>query len=468
MAVGSSRLSDNAPISSRLRRTTRLGSLVAAQGGRIAGGRALDRVRSDEARERAQAKRTADVVEQIVIQLGRMKGAAMKVGQVLSTVEFGGMEVEGSERIQRRLAELRDDAPSVPWPRLEKLMAAEWGQPVSKVFADVEPEAMAAASIGQVHRATTHEGVEVAVKVQYPGIAEAVDADLRNLKVLMPLLARIAPGLDTKALAEELRERISEELDYELEAAAQRRVWRIWRDHPHILVPKVDTELSTRRVLVTERHEGMRFDDLKNADAARRDRVAEIVHRFYYWTADAHNLALGDPHPGNWQSLPDGRVAMFDFGMLRALPRGHVRREGPALSAVHEQDGDMLFDVMLDLGYLSDGKEFTDRRQLLLAHMTIAAAWLIEEQPFRLSPDVQREMGQELFKLGPDWRAMVREFSIPSESVLLRRMADLLFTGFCQLRASADWWALAQELQIDGEPRTKLGREHAAWAQRRT
>ena len=424
-------------------------------------------MRSDEARERAQAKRTAEVIEQIVVQLGRMKGAAMKVGQVLSTIEFPGMEAEGAERIQRRLAELRDSAPSVPWNRLEKLMAAEWGEPVKHVLADIEHEAMAAASIGQVHRATTREGVDVAVKVQYPGIAEAVEADLRNLKLLMPLLARIAPGLDTRALAEELRERISEELDYELEAASQRRVWRMWRDHPHILVPRVDTELSTRRLLVTELNEGMRFDDLKNAADAQRDRVAEIVHRFYYWTADHHNVALGDPHPGNWQALDDGRVVMFDFGMLRELPPGYVRREGPALRAVHDQDADALYDVMLDLGYLGDGSKFTDQRDLLLAHMTIAAAWLIEDQPFRLSPAVQREMGEQLFKLGPPWRAMVREFSLPSESVLLRRMADLLFVGFCQLRASADWWALAQELQIDGEPRTELGREHAAWAAER-
>ncbi|MEA2123740.1 MAG: hypothetical protein QOI80_522, partial [Solirubrobacteraceae bacterium] len=218
MALRAHDLTDNAPISSRLRRTTRLGSLVASQGGRIAGGRALDSMRSDAARERAQAKRTADVVEQIVVQLGRMKGAAMKVGQVLSTIEFPGMEEEGADRIQRRMAELRDSAPSVPWPRLEKLMAVEWGEPVKNVLADIEPEAMAAASIGQVHRATTRDGTEVAVKVQYPGIAEAVDADLRNLRLLMPLLARIAPGLDTKSLADELRERISEELDYELEA----------------------------------------------------------------------------------------------------------------------------------------------------------------------------------------------------------------------------------------------------------
>jgi predicted unusual protein kinase regulating ubiquinone biosynthesis (AarF/ABC1/UbiB family) len=183
-AAGATVVSDGTPISSRLRRTSRLGGLVAVQGGRIAGGRALDRVRSDEGRDRAQAARTADVVEQIVVQLGTMKGAAMKIGQVISTVEFPGMEAEAGERIQRRLAELRDAAPTVQWPKMEKLMVAEWGEPVAAVLADIEPEAMAAASIGQVHRATTRDGADVAVKVQYPGIAEAVEADLRNLRVL--------------------------------------------------------------------------------------------------------------------------------------------------------------------------------------------------------------------------------------------------------------------------------------------
>jgi len=462
-------VSDGRPTSSRLRRTSRLGGLVAVQGGRIAGGRALDRVRSDDARDRAQAARTADVVEQIVVQLGRMKGAAMKIGQVISTVEFPGMEAEAGERIQRRLAELRDAAPSVEWPRMEKLMAAEWGEPVSAVLADIEPEAMAAASIGQVHRATTRDGVDVAVKVQYPGIAEAVEADLRNLRVLLPLLGRLAPGLDTKALGDELRERISEELDYELEASNQRRIGRWWRNHPHVLVPRVDTALSTRRVLVTELHEGLRFDDLKSAGEARRDRVAEIVHRFYYATAADHGLVLGDPHPGNWQSLEDGRVVMFDFGMVRDLPggpEGYVRREGVLLQSVYDQDANALFTVMRDLGYLGEGSAFTDRRDLLLAHMTIAAASLIEDQPFRLGPEVQREMTDAMFALGPEWRQMLRAFSLPREAILLRRMTDLLYAGCCQLRAEGDWWALAQELQIDGKPRTVLAREHADWRAR--
>ncbi|MGI8846504.1 MAG: AarF/UbiB family protein, partial [Thermoleophilaceae bacterium] len=217
-------MTDDTRSNSGIGRTARMGGLVAGQGARVAGGRALDRVRSDDARSRAQRKRTATIVEQVVVQLGQMKGAAMKLGQVLSTIDLPGLEPEDAERIKQRLAALRDDAPAVGFDKLEKLMAKEWGDPVSRVLADVDPEALAAASIGQVHRGRTHEGVDVAIKVQYPGIAEAVETDLRNLGLLMPLLGRIAPGLDTKAVAAELRERVSEELDYELEAQSQRRI----------------------------------------------------------------------------------------------------------------------------------------------------------------------------------------------------------------------------------------------------
>lgn len=451
------------PRTSRIARTTRLGSLVAGQSARFAGGRVLDRVRTDDARERAQQKRTGEIVEQIVVQLGRMKGAAMKLGQVLSTAELPGLDPEASERINARLSELRDNAPQVPFRKLEKLMTREWGAPVSRVLADLEPEAMAAASIGQVHRGRTLDGRDVAIKIQYPGIAEAVDADLRNLRLLMPLLARLAPGLDAGALADELRERISEELDYELEGAAQRRLARLWRGHPHVLIPAVDGELSTRRVLVTELAEGLRFDQLKARPDPERDRTAEIVHRFYYETADDFGIALGDPHPGNWQLLPDGRVAIFDHAMQRELPPHYLRREGPLIRAVRDQDADRAFEVMLDLGYLGDGSRFTDRR-LLLDHLTLISYWVVaEEQPVRLSPDIQRAMGEDLLALGPDWRRMVRGFSLPREALLLRRMGDLLFTGFCQLRAAADWWALSCEIQLAEGPRTELGREHAEW-----
>src|SRR5436190_10400939 len=285
---------------SRSARTARVGRLVAGQGARIAGGRALDRVRSESARDKAQTERITKVIEQVVVQLGQMKGAAMKVGQVLSTVDFPGMQEEDRERIKAKLAELRDNAPRVPFKDLEKLMAKEWGEPVGKVLDDIDSEALAAASIGQVHRARTKEGQDVAVKIQYPGIAEAVETDLRNLRMIVPLLGRIAPGLDTKELSDELTERVSEELDYELEASSHRRMSRWYRGHPHVRIPRVYTDISTRRVLITEFVEGRTYNEMREAPEAERDRLSELLVRFFLGTAARFDVALGDPHPGNW------------------------------------------------------------------------------------------------------------------------------------------------------------------------
>src|SRR5262249_2802976 len=167
--------------------------------------------------------------------------------------------------------------------------------------------------------ATTLDGHEVVAKVQYPGVAEAVETDLRNAMMLLPLVKRLAPGLDAKALAAEMRERIAEELDYELEAQNQRRVWRLLRGHRFIRVPRIDTSLSTRRVLVSEYVEGERFEAVRRADEVQRDRYAEIVFRLYFGLLYRDRIALGDPHPGNYLLCPDGRVCFLDFGLVRRV-----------------------------------------------------------------------------------------------------------------------------------------------------
>src|ERR1700722_1627565 len=227
----------------RLARTGRVGGLVTGQGLRWAGMRTANRVRTPERAAAAQSERTAALVNQLVDQLGQMRGAAMKVGQVLSMVEFDGLPEEERDELQAKLAELRDDVPPVPFSKLERLMRDEFGGPLSRVFSEFDERAFAAASIGQVHRATPRDGDEVAVKVQYPGVAEAVETDLRNAMLLLPLVKRLAPGLDAKALAAEMRERIGEELDYELEAQNQRRIERLLRGHPFVRVPGIHTEL---------------------------------------------------------------------------------------------------------------------------------------------------------------------------------------------------------------------------------
>ena len=229
------------PPTSRIARTRRFGGLVAGQGLRWAGTRAANTLRSDERAEAATGERAAATARELVKQLGQMRGAAMKVGQVLSTVDFTAIPESEREEFRATLAALRDDVPPLPFKAIEKLLRGRTRRPASEAFAEFEPEAFAAASIGQVHRATTADGRAVAVKVQYPGIAEAVETDLRNAQLLFPLVKRLAPGLDVKALADELRERIGDELDYEVEAQNHRAMARGWRGHPFVYIPAVDT-----------------------------------------------------------------------------------------------------------------------------------------------------------------------------------------------------------------------------------
>src|SRR5882757_179638 len=308
----------------RVARTARVGGLVTSQGVRWAGMRAANRVRSPERAAAAEQERTTALVSELVDQLGQMRGAAMKVGQMLSMVEFDGLESEQQDELQSKLATLRDGIPPVPFSRLEKLLRKEYGGPITSVFSEFDERAFAAASIGQVHRARTVDGDDVAVKIQYPGVAEAVDTDLRNATLLLPLVKRLAPGLDAKALASEMRERIAEELDYELEAQNQRRIERLMRGHPFIRVPRVHTDLSTRRVLVSEYVEGDRFEVVRQADEAQRDSYGEIVFRLYFGLLYRDRISLGDPHPGNYILCSDGRVCFLDFGLLRYVDASRV------------------------------------------------------------------------------------------------------------------------------------------------
>ena len=311
----------------RIARTARVGGLVTGQGLRWAGMRTANRVRSPERAAAARDERTAKLVGELVDQLGRMRGAAMKVGQLLSMIEFDGLPEEQRTELESKLATLRDDIPPVPFAKLEKLMRYELGGPLSSVFSEFDERALAAASIGQVHRATMLDGEAVVVKVQYPGVAEAVDSDLRSATLLLPLLKRLAPDLDAKPLLAELRERIGEELDYELEAQQQRRIERLYRGHPFISVPRVRTDLSTRRVLVSEFVEGERFEAVRELDSEQRDRYGEIVFRFFFGLLYRGRIALGDPHPGNYLLRPDGRVAFLDYGLVRDFGAARIDAE---------------------------------------------------------------------------------------------------------------------------------------------
>src|SRR3954469_18444349 len=342
----------DSPPRNRVARSAKVGGLVAGQSARWAGTRAANRLRSPEDADAATGERAAALARELVKQLGQLRGAAMKVGQVLSTVDFTAIPESEREEFKATLAALRDDVPPLPFKAIEKLLKDELDQPLTEAFKDFEPEAFAAASIGQVHRAVTQDGRRVAVKVQYPGIAEAVETDLRNLQLLFPLVKPLAPGLDVKALAQELRERIGDELDYEVEAQNHRAMARGWRDHPFVYVPPVDTQLSRRRVLVTELIEGRKFEAVKQADEPTRDRVGEIIFRFFFGTLKHLRRAAGDPHPGNYLLLDDGRVGFLDFGLMRVVDADYLEGERALAQAVERGDADAVFHGLSTLGYL--------------------------------------------------------------------------------------------------------------------
>src|SRR3954470_9875869 len=273
---------DKAMPTGRIRRTAKVGGLVGGQAARSYATKAANLTRDEDGRRRAAEKRQIEAAEQIVEVLGQMKGAAMKIGQVASFIDLAGMPPEVSDRFQRKLAELRDSAPKVSFKEMRKVIEQDLEQPLGEAFADFEPEPLAAASIGQVYRAELHDGRRVAVKVQYPGVAGAVRADLQNLGLLLRAAKRMAPGLDTKAVGGEIRERITEELDYEHEAQAHRAIARAWRGHPFVVVPDVVTSMSRERVLVTEWVDGIGFEQVKKLPQDERDRFGQIVFRFFF------------------------------------------------------------------------------------------------------------------------------------------------------------------------------------------
>src|SRR4051795_11541796 len=237
---------------SRIARTARVSSPAAGQAARQLGTRATNVARSEEGKSAALERRHLEAAEQIVSALGTMKGAAMKLGQVMSFLDVGLVPEENREEFQRKLGELRDAAPKVSFAGMRKVIESELDGPLKEHFAEFDSEPIAAASIGQVYRARLHDGRTVAVKVQYPGVAAAVRADMQNLGLILRLMKSVAPGLDVRSVAEEVRTRIGEELDYELEASNQRSMARAYRDHPFIVVPDVVTSLSRERVIVQE------------------------------------------------------------------------------------------------------------------------------------------------------------------------------------------------------------------------
>jgi predicted unusual protein kinase regulating ubiquinone biosynthesis (AarF/ABC1/UbiB family) len=450
----------------RIRRTAKVGGLVGGQAARAYANKAANITRDDDARRAANERLQIQAAEQIVDVLGQMKGAAMKVGQVASFMDLSGLPPEAQEMFQAKLADLRDSAPKVAFKDMRKVIEADLGDQLSDVFAEFEEEALAAASIGQVYRARLHDGRRVAVKVQYPGVAQAVRADLQNLGLLLRAAKRMAPGLDPKAMAREIRERMTEELDYEHEAQAQRAFARAWRGHPFVVIPDVVTSLSRERVLVTEWVDGIGFEEVRKLPQPERDRFGEIVFRFFFGSLYRMGHFSGDPHPGNYLLMPDGRVAFMDFGMTKRISPEHVEREAGVIRAGLEGDAPGLHARLVEMGFYPADDPAVDP-QRLLAHVQALQGFYSEDRDFTITREYVSRIMVDAGDPRSDYWDLIKRGTLPPDALLARRMEGLTLGVLGQLNATANWHRVMNEWLYDGPPATPLGEAEAEFHERR-
>lgn len=444
----------------RVQRLAKVGAAAASHAVRQTGTRAANVGRSGEKANLAMERRQVEAAKQIVTVLGGMKGAAMKIGQVLSFMDVGLVPEAYREEFQAELAKLRDAAPTVSFPQMSKVVEDDLGEKLSDVFRDFDQEPIAAASIGQVYRAILREdGREVAVKVQYPGINDAVRADMKNLGLLLRLIRGMTPQLNLKALGEEIRARIIEELDYELEASNQRTMARIYRGHPFIVIPDVVTALSRERVIVSELVAGEGFEQIRTEPSETRDRIGEIVFRFYYGSMFRHGRFSGDPHPGNMILLPDDRVAFLDFGLFKSVAPEITERELACQRAVIEEDPERLHRLLAEFGFIPEPHKLDP--EALMNYVVEGIWWYTQDQSVRLNQKIVSTVAIETGDPRSKHFKAMRHQDIVAEHLFGRRLELLTLAVLGQLGAEANWHRIAREWIYGDAPVTELGTEEA-------
>ncbi len=345
---------------------------------------------------------------------------------------------------------------------MRRVIEDDLGERISEVFATFDEEPIAAASIGQVYRATLREdGREVAVKVQYPGVAAAVRADMQNMDMIMRLLKRMTPGMDSKAIAAEIKERIGEELDYELEAQNQRSLARIFKDHPFIVVPDVITDLSRERVLVTEfvQWRGVRGDQGLSAGSARphrRDRV-QILPRLPVPPPAVLRRPASGELPAAWTTA---RSRSWTSVCSSAWSASRWSSSWPASARSSEGDAGTLHRLLAESGFLPEPERVNPEH--LMEFISDAIWWYTTaDEVVELTPEIATQVMIESSDPRSSHFREMRHQDMRPEHLFGRRMEMLTLAVLSQLRAKNNWHRIAREWMYGEEPVTELGREEA-------
>jgi predicted unusual protein kinase regulating ubiquinone biosynthesis (AarF/ABC1/UbiB family) len=412
-----------------------------------------------EQRQLLRGDLALQTAEDVATTLGAMKGVLMKVGQMASYVDDGL-----SPAVRRTLARLQDSVPPMSPELAAAVVEEELGAPPERAFARWDPRPIAAASIGQVHRAITLDGRAVAVKVQYPGIAETIAADLRNVALLRRMLQITAPAQDVDALLAELRERVAEELDYRREAANQRRFAAYYAGHPTIHVPGIIGALSTRRVVTSELAEGARFAELSGWSQAERDLAAETIYRFVFRSLYEVRAFNGDPHPGNYLFRRGGKVTFLDFGLVKHFTPAELQ---PLMDMNRrlcvEHDPEAFRRSLENAGFLRPNAPLST--ETIIEHLAVFYDTIREPRPLTITGDYASSVVRRFF----DVRSPVTEYlSVPRSYVILQRINLGLFAVLGELSATANWRAIAEEIWpfAQGPASTPMGDAEAAWRAR--
>jgi predicted unusual protein kinase regulating ubiquinone biosynthesis (AarF/ABC1/UbiB family) len=448
---------DDHSTSSRVTRGAALARLSASTSANYLMSRLRSLQQGDEAEQRFHAA-TADKMLEL---LGSMKGAAMKLGQLASFVDLD-LPPEAQATYHAVLADLRDAAPPADPAAIRRVLTEQYGAPPEQVFRRWDDAPLASASIGQVHRAELEDGTAVVAKVQYPGVAEAIESDLANAELFAPMARVISPNLRIKPLMDELRDRLGDEIDYQREAQYQAAFHERYHGHPFIRVPRVFGDYCRPRVIVSEYVDGLGFDAMMRASSeTQRQRYGEIIYRFVFGSLHRFRLFNGDPHPGNYLFPSDGSVVFLDFGsvkMFSSATRDGLRTQ---LQAIRRGDVPELVSSLAAAGFLTSERPVdTDR---LMQWFRMFNKPILEDRTWTYTPDFARAVIRTTTDPRAGYLDLLRKLNMPPDYLMLNRIQWGVNSILGRLRATANWYRITDEFLVDSPPASELGAQEAAF-----